>query len=59
MRVRARNRWLLRVPNGMKTPYSSSTQQGGDAAMQDVERAVMVCRFLSSARIYVQTSDSL
>ncbi len=38
MRVRAKNRWLLRVANGMKGAISDDT----DAVMRELERGIMV-----------------
>jgi len=42
MRVRAKNRWLLRVPNGMKSHPSGSSARRGDshAALQELEQAM-------------------
>ena len=43
MRVRAKNRWLLRVPNGMKgTPQDSPGSNGTRTIMQQLEQAIMV-----------------
>jgi hypothetical protein len=50
MRVRAKNRWLLRVPNGMKSalkPASGAQSAAQSAAqsqsiMQELEQAIMV-----------------
>lgn len=38
MRVRAKNRWLLRVPNGMKPTGKQSTFKTEDAAMAQLEQ---------------------
>ncbi|KAI9810594.1 MAG: hypothetical protein M1827_006156 [Pycnora praestabilis] len=44
MRVRAKNRWLLRVPNGMKSQPQSSLYQhmdtDGDTVMRELEQAL-------------------
>ena len=43
MRVRAKNRWLLRVPNGMKATSNTPTQAGyvdEDAALQELARTM-------------------
>lgn len=46
MRVRAKNRWLLRVPNGMKSalkPASGSQSAAqSQSIMQELEQAIMV-----------------
>lgn len=43
MRVRAKNRWLLRVPNGMKGPPQDSLGSNGTrTVMQELEQAIMV-----------------
>jgi len=46
MRVRAKNRWLLRVPNGMKSALkpASGAQSGVQSQniMQELEQAIMV-----------------
>ena len=36
MRVRAKNRWLLRMPNGMKS-YSGSKQRTGNGSKRAME----------------------
>ena len=38
MRVRAKNRWLLRVPNGMKAAVKPSNQDGGDTTMAELDQ---------------------
>lgn len=42
MRVRAKNRWLLRVPNGMKSHPGGSSARSADshAALQELEQAM-------------------
>ena len=42
MRVRAKNRWLLRVPNGMKSTSggSSARREDATAALQELEQAM-------------------
>ena len=46
MRVRAKNRWLLRVPNGMKSalkPASGSQSAAqSQSIMQELEQAILV-----------------
>ena len=46
MRVRAKNRWLLRVPNGMKSALkpASSAQSAAQSQsiMRELEQAIMV-----------------
>ena len=41
MRVRAKNRWLLRVPNGMKSPNEDGTPADGDAIMNELEQVLL------------------
>ncbi|KAI9805985.1 MAG: hypothetical protein M1825_000599 [Sarcosagium campestre] len=50
MRVRAKNRWLLRVPNGMKSSGKAAAQENINPSTGDID-ADLIARFQQEARM--------